>query len=306
MPLDRAELKSRVKKLRKSLKGFPSNPTVDEVHDLRTRTRRVESILHGLELDSSGSDAKLLAGLKPIRKRAGKVRDMDVLTSHIVGLGTNDDPNCVVRLVHHLGNKRERQADRLHDTVHRNAAELRARLKKAQRKLGSVVDSFAKSRFELDGRGSEQAPLHAMSTALLLSKELAGVRRLGRNNLHAYRIQVKRLRYVLEMASSDSGPEHEFVDELKTVQDAIGEWHDWLQLTDIAHDVLQGDSDCKLLKMIQQTGERKFGDAMRVTEEMRQHYLDTGAHQGKSSKRRSRQKQPLSRPVLRAAAEIAA
>src|ERR1700758_1178240 len=103
MPLDSRELRSRIGKLRKSAKNFPKDPTVDEVHDLRTRSRQVESILHGLNLDRASNEATLLQQLKPIRKRAGTVRDMDVLTSYIVGLGLKDDPNCVVRLVHHLG-----------------------------------------------------------------------------------------------------------------------------------------------------------------------------------------------------------
>ncbi|HEY1731807.1 MAG TPA: CHAD domain-containing protein [Terriglobales bacterium] len=119
MPLDSRKLQSRVNKLRKSLNKFPKNPTVEQVHDLRTRTRRVESILHGLELDRSSNETTLLDELKPIRSRAGKVRDMDVLTAHIVRLGLKDDPDCVVRLVHHLGLERGRHATKLHAGVQR-------------------------------------------------------------------------------------------------------------------------------------------------------------------------------------------
>src|SRR3954465_14559967 len=102
MPLDVRELRRRVDKLRKSLKAGSKNPTVDEVHDLRTRTRRAESILQGLWRDRSKHGKRLERELKQIRRAAGKVRDMDVLTSYVVGLGLKDDPNCLVRLVHHL------------------------------------------------------------------------------------------------------------------------------------------------------------------------------------------------------------
>ncbi len=87
MPLDSRELDQRLQKLRKSLKKFPSDPTADDVHQLRTRARRVESILQALEMDSASNEKKLLSGLKSIRSRAGKVRDRDVLTGYVVGLG---------------------------------------------------------------------------------------------------------------------------------------------------------------------------------------------------------------------------
>ena len=69
MPLDAEELSQRLKKLSNSLQGFPKNPTVDEVHALRTRARRLESVLEALEMDSAGNEKKLLADLKSIRSR---------------------------------------------------------------------------------------------------------------------------------------------------------------------------------------------------------------------------------------------
>ena len=72
MPLDGRELDKRLKKLRKSLQDFPDNPTPDEVHDLRTRTRRVESILEAFEMDFRRNEKKLLAGLSSVRSRAAE------------------------------------------------------------------------------------------------------------------------------------------------------------------------------------------------------------------------------------------
>ena len=306
MPLNSRELDKRVKKLRKSLKGMRKNPGVEEVHDLRTRTRRVESILHALELDASGNEGRLLRGLKKLRKRAGKVRDMDVFTSYIVGLGLKDDPDCVVRLVHHLGNQRGRQASKLHSAVDKHAPELRRRLKKGRRKLDKAITDFEDSKYTLDGNSSaDEAPLHAMSTALRLSKELTGVRRLGRDNLHPYRIEVKRLRYVLEMAVAGGSDQREFIDALNRVQDTIGEWHDWLELSSIARQVLQHGS-CALVKKLQQTAERKFGEALQTTEQMRRRYLSAGGAHSRASERRKKRPSGVSGPVLVATSELAA
>jgi len=307
MPLDARELDRRVNKLRKSLKGFSKDPTVDEVHDLRTRTRRVESILEALELDSSRAVRHLLAGLKAVRQRAGKVRDMDVLTSYVVELGLEDDSGCIVRLVHHLGGERHRHARKLDSIVQDTAPQLRKQLKRSRRKLDSALDRFASSKFDLEsGDQAEAAPLHAMSVALRLSKELAAVHRLGPNNLHAYRLEVKRLRYVLEMAESTSAQQHDFIEELRGVQDTIGEWHDWLELAGIAHEVLQKHRGCEALTKIESRRDKKFKEALRVTEEMRRRYLPTAKTATRTSRTRRTQTSAMPGPVLVAASEIAA
>jgi CHAD domain-containing protein len=303
MPLSARELDRRVQKLRKSLKGFSTNPAPDQVHDLRTRTRRVESILQALNLASSSNERKLLAGLKVIRKRSGKVRDMDVLTADVVGLGLQDDSDCVVRLTHHLGVQRHRHAGKLHDDVQRRASELRQRLKTAQRKLDKAVERFANSKRDLDGGdGAAGAPMHAMSEALRLSKELSEIRNLGRDNLHPYRLEVKRLRYILEIAETGGRQRNAFIQELKQVQDLIGEWHDWLELSGIARKVLKQHPDCKLVKKIEAITHKKFDQALRETEKLRRQYLQSPT--AKTGPRQKRSFKPG--PVLVASSEIVA
>ena len=310
MPLNSRELSRRLQKLRKSLKDFSRDPTVDEVHDLRTRARRVEYILEALELDSAGNEKKILGHLKSIRTRAGEVRDGDVFTSYIVGLGTEDEPGCIIRLLHHLGVERQRHAIKLHSLVQRDKKELRHRLRRSQRKVESLVKRFAKTKVDLKHQHkshTEDAPLYAVSVALRLSKELAAVTHLGPNNLHSYRIEVKRLRSVLEMADDETGEQHQLIEELKRVQDAIGEWHDWVELTGIAHEVLQHGKKCGVVKKIEETAHKKYKEALRITEELRQRYLRVPGirHKtGKSTKPRRGTK--FSAPVLVATSEIVA
>jgi CHAD domain-containing protein len=305
MPLNSRELSRRLQRLRKSLKDFPKDPTVEEVHDLRTRARRVEYILEALELDSAGNEKKLLDHLKSIRTVGGQVRDRDVFTSYAVKLGTEEDPDCVIRLLHHLGVQRHRYAIKLHALVQRDAKELRRRLRRAQHKVESLVKRFTRTRVDLTRKPSrdEEAPLHAVSVALRLSKELAAVTHLGPRNLHAYRIEVKRLRSVLEMAGEETGEQRKLIEELKRVQDAIGEWHDWVELNDIAHEVLHHGKNCGVVKKIGETARSKYNEALRITEQLRQRYLwgTTRDKAGKSSKKR---RAGLSAPMLAATAEI--
>lgn len=308
MPLNSRELDRRLQKLRKSLKGFSNNPTADEVHDLRTRTRRVEAILQALEMNSARNEKKLLAGLQSIRSHAGKVRDLDVLTGYVVGLGMKDDTNCVLRLVHHLGAQRHGKTRKLCSVVKENGSELRRRLKQARRKLDSVVDRFAKAKFDLESKShdeSEQAPLHAMSVALRLYEELAAVSNLGPRNLHTYRLEVKRLRYVLEMADTDSGKQKPFIQELKLVQGAIGQWHDWVELSEIAHHVLRHDRGCTMLHKIEETAQTKYREALKVTQQMRHRYLLPSPAKEKQKSKRSKPN-AIPAPALAAASEIAA
>lgn len=303
MPLDPRELDHRVKQLRRDLKGFSNNPAAGEVHDLRKHTRRIESVLAAMNLDSAGNETALLSGLKVVRKRAGKVRDMDVLTTHLMDLDFKGDHDCTLRLVHHLGTERACYAAKLHSTVKRHAPELRSRLQKSRRKLHKTVSEFLQSRSDLNSAGREEAgPLHALGVALSLSKELAGVSHLGRENLHAYRIEVKRLRYVLEMADGEAHSQRDLIDDLNRVQDAIGEWHDWVELTDIARKVLRHNRNCALLKKLRDTAERKFGEALKITEEMRRRYLASGRPAGRGKSKPAK----MTGPVLLAASEIAA
>jgi CHAD domain-containing protein len=307
MPLNSRELSRRLRQLRKSLKGFPKDPTVEEVHDLRTGARRVEYILEALELDSKGNEKRVLDHLRSIRALGGKVRDRDVFTSHVVGLGMDEDPDGVIRLLHHLGVQRHRYAAKLHTLVQRDAKELRRRLRRTQHKVESLVQRFAKTTVDLARKPSpdEEAPLHVVSVALRLSKELAAVNHLGPKNLHVYRVEVKRLRSILEMAGEETGEKRKLLEELKRVQDAIGEWHDWVEMSGIAHEVLQHGKNSGVEKKIGTMTHGKYREALRITEQLRQRYLRGTGPGGKSSKRgASKGMTGLSAPVLAATAEL--
>jgi hypothetical protein len=67
-------------------------------------------------LDHKQDGRRLLATVAPIRKKAGKVREMDVLTGFAATLA-NDGKECLTQLMEHLGAKRLRSVRRLHDTV---------------------------------------------------------------------------------------------------------------------------------------------------------------------------------------------
>src|ERR1700730_2997954 len=267
MMLDIGSIKKNVRKLRKLLKKAPRRPNPDEIHDLRTRIRRFEATLEALHMNSKRNERRLLRHLGRIRKCAGKVRDMDVLTGYASTVQVDQERDCLVQLLEYLGAERYRRAEQLHARMGKYGAELRRRLKRTLAHLQKLVPNHDKNRS--GDRNTTAAD--AVAFVLKLSSELAKPATLNRKNLHAYRLKIKELRYVLEMAN-DPGNQ-EFIDKLGEVKDAIGEWHDWEELIAITVEVLDHKANCKLLREVRAISAQKYENALSLTNRMRRDYL---------------------------------
>src|SRR6184192_1983505 len=130
MPVNVDRIQKSVRKVRKFVKKAPRQPTPEQVHDLRTNTRKLESALHALSLDSNGNEQRLLKSVKQIRKRAGKIRDMDVLTANVCSVKVNGEGDCEVQLLEHLGARRHKYAKKLHSSVLKESAVLKKTLQR--------------------------------------------------------------------------------------------------------------------------------------------------------------------------------
>ena len=296
MALDRERLRKPVKKLRKLLKKFSKQPDQGEVHDLRTNTRQLEVLLNALQLDSRGNEKKLLQTLATIRKKAGKVRDMDVLTQFASTLHAGEEEDCRVALIEHLGAKRYRQASKLGRLVQSERRPIRKRLKRSAARVDKALGNPKQPGY--DG----QAGAEAAALSMRLAAELRDRPRLDSGNLHDYRKKVKELRYVLKFAeNSDS----DLIATLGDVKDAIGEWHDWVELGAIAEKALDHGSRCGLLHEIHAIGKTKFDHALSLANQMRAQYLGVSSRKERG-RIRQRGTGPITKPVLAATASIAA
>jgi CHAD domain-containing protein len=287
MALDANRLLKPVKKLRKLVKKIPAQPTPDEVHGLRTNTRRLEAIFDALSLDGHGTGKTTLKHLARLRKRAGKVRDMDVLTGYASTVHVPDEGECLVRLLEHLGATRRGLAKKLHREVKRLRPPLRNDLYRTQAVLARLV------RKNRDGAGESAAGENASASAVKLAAQLANPRRLSRQTLHPYRLKVKELRNVLQMAAGPARPK--FVKALGEVKDAIGEWHDWEELAGIAEKVLDHGKECGLMAELKRMASSKYDHAVALAESLRKEYL----------RRAPQRKRIPAEPVLRATAMLA-
>src|SRR5204863_8259295 len=106
MSLNTNRIEKDVRKLRNLVKKLPRNPTPAEIHRLRTRVRRFEIELQASGLDAQLKEKWLRKQLARIRRRAGKVRDMDVLTAHLSTVRVEGERDCLIQLFEYLGTKR--------------------------------------------------------------------------------------------------------------------------------------------------------------------------------------------------------
>lgn len=298
MPLDADRALKPLKRLRKTLKRFPRQPSPEQVHDLRTSTRKIEATLEALALHSNRSGRRLLNEIARVRKPAGKVRDMDVLTGFASTLDADGERECAVELLEYLGVRRYRQARKLRTAVKQYHPQLRRHLQRSSRKIEKLLSKADKGKTNSHDPGSEAAAL-----ALQLAQELRGPAHLDRNNLHPYRLKVKELRYVLQLGGDAA--DQQLIQELGKVKDAIGEWHDWGELIAIASDVLKHDGQCKLISEIKRIHQQKYNDGLEITNRMRSEYLGGIGEQRRRGARGKRAAE-VGKPVLVKASRIAA
>lgn len=264
--------REHVGKLRRLLKHFSSDPTAEEVHALRTQSRRVLAVMPALPMKQKHGPRRVLRKLEGIRKAAGTVRDMDVLTSIVLTLSRNtrsrkndseDKDTPLIRLSEHLGAKRIKAAHKLADRVTSHQAEVRRALKRI-----SLV--IAKEETHASRNASSA---HTSAYIKKLSLELAAWPELTEKNIHDFRLSIKQLRDVLQ--ASDAA-DVKLVEALGSAKDKIGDWHDWQELEVLAKHLLNDESeaaDKTLLNQIQPVQQAKLVSAMREARSLRSRYV---------------------------------
>lgn len=235
------------------LDDFSADPRPEDVHALRTHARRLEAAIAALVSARSKEPRRVLKLLTPVRKAAGKVRDMDVLIEDALTLKNVQKTQGLVRLVEYLGEMRAKNAKKLLDAVFKHRRKTSAHLKQLSKVL--------KKRLQ-----DEPGTLNGGAAPQILVTELSQWPQLNRQNLHMFRLRIKELRYMLELSNE---PNEEWIAWLGDVKDAIGEWHDWVGLLQIAKQVLDAGEDDGVLRRIENVSEEKFHAALTTSNQMR-------------------------------------
>jgi CHAD domain-containing protein len=205
------------------------------VHRLRTTIRRVETLAYHAATNLGKKQQKALEEIGALRKRAGKVRDLDIQIGLLNSIGNGSASPDRRALADALRKKRAKQV---------------ARLAVALRKLeGSKL--FSRLARIADGSGAEQASEPATLAQVReqlsqLASHYSSRQILRPARLHELRIKLKLLRYQSELAG-DTPDQRELIEEIKSVQDSIGEWHDWEMLAQSAEKYFNDRVNCALL-----------------------------------------------------------
>ncbi|MGC1784358.1 MAG: CHAD domain-containing protein [Acidobacteriaceae bacterium] len=251
-PEQSKRLQSPLRKLRKSLKKIAKKVTPKRTHDLRTHVRQSETVV-SVALDGTREGKRLLKAVKPLYKMAGKVRDMDVLTTLAATVESDGEEECMAQLLEALVSWRERAVRKLQSAVTHD----RRKIDRHLRQCGARIEKeFAAAGGQSQNGGG---PPGANPVALRLAAKLGASPSLGPQNLHPYRRKVKELRYLLTLAGDEDA---KLTETLGDVKDAIGTWHDWAELDDIAAKVLDHGPQCKLRKQIESAAKSHFDQAL--------------------------------------------
>lgn len=252
MPLVQENTRPIFRKLSRQLSELASKPVPDNVHKFRTSSRRVEVLVADLAQKRNRNDKKLLKLLGRLRKKAGRVRDLDVQTTALRSLKIPQEPGRKSQLLRTLAEQRGKREKKLDAALDKKVvAELRKRLKRA-------ADSL-------------EIPKNADPLTLALQKVTELELDQGavtEETLHRFRIAGKRARYIAELAGKNAEAAR-LVEQLNHMQDAIGDWHDWAQLAERAEKLFGGAQDSALVSALRNVTRAKFRQAVNTLTETR-------------------------------------
>ncbi|MDE1177043.1 MAG: CHAD domain-containing protein [Edaphobacter sp.] len=208
------------------------DPTEHAVHRLRTTSRRIEAQLALLRLCAEvprlRHTGRLRRLLKLLRQRAGKVRDFDVQMESLESLrpprrGAQWKHDQQL-LIDRLKTKRKKAVVRLTRDLHQHDDDLTTRLAELTAQLKS------QEAFSLE-------PQLLMRSATTWFQDQAFIRQGGFDDparLHAIRKAAKLARYMGENAAKTRNAARRFAEDMETLQEAGGAWHDCLALAGVA------------------------------------------------------------------------
>jgi CHAD domain-containing protein len=240
---DRSKL--AFQKTERALLKLSSGQGPESVHGFRTNSRRLEVLLEQLLPQRERNQKKLLKMLNRIRRRAGKVRDLDVQLAALRSLKVPQEPRRKTRLVQGLIELRVKHEKKLRRLLTKEMIrEIRKRLKRGAKEV------------------RPETSRDALSVARSMLNEV--VRPAGpvsEDLLHRYRGMVKRARYAAEFAPK-SAEATQFIAQLKRLQDAVGNWHDWRTLTQAAAKRLGDVNQSSLVAALHNVTGGKFRHAV--------------------------------------------
>lgn len=240
----------------------------DAVHRVRTGSRRLQAMLEATLRENASpalqQTAKAwLRPLKQIRRAAGDVRDLDVHRKLLEGWASKDSPIPEAASASRLHEQAQVLDTWLKGERKHLAHGMQKQIRKREQGLAEQQAAFLAALGSVppaDSRASRTADAVALEDFV---RTADAIPLLDAENLHEFRKATKKARYVAESGAEDSS----VAKALKRIQDAIGEWHDWVCLREEAETAVGKDAP-DLMAFLERQVERHFVLAMKTTHTM--------------------------------------
>jgi CHAD domain-containing protein len=236
----------------------------EAVHVLRTGSRRLQAMLEAMLREDAAVSLEQpakgwLRQLKQVRRAAGPVRDLDV------------HRKLLEHWITHENGPLEKQAGMLDAWLKGRrkhlAWDMQKKISKRQQELEQRQAAFLAA---LDAVPLDRVRVPRSADAVALEQFVRAADAmplLDAENLHDFRKATKKARYVAESGSAGEGCNN-VAKALKRVQDAIGDWHDWVCLSQEACTALGKDAT-ELTASLGREVDRHFSTALRITQTLR-------------------------------------
>lgn len=211
---------------------------VSAVHQSRVATRRLGAAMKLLDpIVDRAKRKRLEKSLKKMRKRLGRLRDLDVMMDHLAELRvSNSSPNAIDWMQGQLAKEREQAQEEATTSIplYKTLGQLeqwRLVRTEVQGSADAIDHLLAQSLHQQMEAFASAA--NAIATPTPAEPDQAAQGDAHRPDPHDVRIAGKSLRYTLEMADAAGHSLPTKVHKVfKNMQDALGAWHDYVVLTE--------------------------------------------------------------------------
>jgi CHAD domain-containing protein len=215
------KFKSIMEKLSERLADYIEESNEENIHDIRTVVRRLESAQRILpkKVRKKQDIQDYVKKAKTLFKVNTQIRDLDIICKKLESHGTS----TYLELVNYLKNRRKNQLNVAHHLALKLKTMPLPKLKGKEVKESKLNKRFQKIVIKLTTEIKQNIPIVINDDRKI-------------EELHKLRKDFKKLRYSIELAS-DNDTSLELVKSLKKNQDLLGEIHDCDIMLDYLRDV---------------------------------------------------------------------
>jgi CHAD domain-containing protein len=207
----RRELVHAAKRLRR-------DPSPDNFHAARVATRRLRAALRVLEGGHEEQARVRAVAVRRLARRLGRVRDLDVLLERVETFALDHAAEGSSGLAAFSKEARSQRKRARRRVVRMLESRAFSQLKKKLRSLASHLEESG----EVTELGRSLVLTHGRELLALDVDPMAA----SAEDLHRYRVRIKRFRYVLELSPASTHLSTLLLDQAKRAQDLLGTLND--------------------------------------------------------------------------------